>query len=97
LLKNLFTPAEVLPAARTFDDATRLVNYFAEGAVTRVNNALYDRLDAGAVPRRLRYGLATNCRCLGCHAWQIVEVGLDGKETVVDETEDLMDWLHEQA
>ena len=93
-MKEIFTDAEVLPAAANYG-TTKLVNYFAEGAVSRLSNGLYNRLEAGSGPRYLKHGISPHCRCMGCYSWQIIEINPDGTKMVADETEDLMDWLDE--
>lgn len=97
--KPLFTPAQVAGATalRATYDPEFIANWFAEGAVTRVSNAIMEKLEAGELPRRLRHGISQGCVCFCCRSWQIVEIGNDGKETIVEETDDLMDWAHEQA
>lgn len=95
-MKKIFSPEKVQTTQAQFSfDTTELVNFLAEGAVTRLSNGLYERLEAGTGPRHLRHAISPGCRCMGCYSWQIVELDPAGGENVVDETEDLMDWLDE--
>ena len=96
-MKQLFSDERIETVQRDSPAAStaKLVNYFAEAAITRLSNGLYDRLEAGSGPRYLRRGASVGCRCGRCTSWQIVELDATGGKNVIDETEDLMDWLDE--
>lgn len=96
-MKKLFSAERVAQVQRDCPSFSteRLVNYFAEGALVRLSNGLYELLEAGTAPRYLTRGISTSCRCMSCYAWQIVELDTTGGKHVVAETEDIMDWLDE--
>jgi hypothetical protein len=94
-MSKIFSAERVAAVQAQFPSFTtaQLVNFLAEGAVGGLSNGIMSRLEAGDNPRHLRFGLQKNCCCLCCYAWQIVEVTDDGTETIVEETEDLTDWI----
>lgn len=68
-----------------------MVNYFAEGALTRLSNFLYPHIceDNGS----LQYGGAEGCRCGCCNEWQVV----DENDVVVARAETFSEWVSKKG
>ena len=54
------------------DDMVNMVNWFAEGAITTVSNAIYELIEEKDCDRMER-GLTTGCRCGSCYSWQFLD------------------------
>ena len=68
----------------TDEDLVKMVNWFAEGAVTTVSNEIYELMTEKDCDRMER-GLSTTCRCGSCYSWQF----LDENGKVIREVESL--------
>lgn len=72
------------------DDALlQLANWFAEGAILRLGNSLYDSLHDGC---SLQHGVADGCRCGSCFEWALVDE--NGK--TVKAAENLRDFIEQE-
>jgi len=75
-------------------DLMRMVNWFAQGAVTTISNHIMEQFEEGDGPCNLRYQLAEGCLCGSCYEWAIVD---EDTNKVVDSTELLEDWVKEKG
>lgn len=98
-MENIFTQEDIDRYMKDLlqgksPDLVSMVNYFAEGAVSRLSNFLYRKIyDEGGGNRKLVFGHSKHCMCLSCMDWQIIEEGDDGKEKQIDSTEQLQNWV----
>jgi hypothetical protein len=75
----------------TPEQLARMVNWFAEGAITTLSNHIMTVFDESPTVARLEYNIAQNCRCMCCREFQI----LDEDGNILDSTEDLAGWVRE--
>jgi hypothetical protein len=83
-----FFPATVDPNVDPDIALAKMINWFAEGAVTSLSSHLYYSIAEGAGDH-LTFGLAKGCRCGSCNEWQI----RDDNNQIVESTEQLSDWV----
>lgn len=70
------------------DQMAAMVNFFARGALSKLENFFYRHIHEN--DGTLRHGLARGCMCLCCREWQIV--GEDG-DTIVANAEFMSEWV----
>lgn len=68
------------------EQMAQMVNYFSEGAITRISNEICDLIENRDVERMER-GLSNHCRCGSCYSFQFI----DYDNNVVKEVEFLTD------
>ena len=73
------------------DDMVNMVNWFAEGAITTVSNAIYELIEEKDCDRMER-GLTTGCRCGSCYSWQF----LDENNKVIREVESFTELINKK-
>jgi hypothetical protein len=96
---DIFTQQDIdrymkdLPQGKS-PDLVSMVNYFSHGAISRLSNFLYNKIyEEGEGSRKLVFGHSKHCMCLSCMDWQIIEEGEDGKEKLIDSTEQMQNWV----